>query len=408
MMKGKVLSKVIALTLSAAMLLSGPAVSYGAEGQAAEAASEDYELIIKAGVVTGYTGTPVNVVIPEGVTSIGNSAFEKCENLSSVTIPSSVTSIGRFAFLRCENLSSIEIPSSVTNIGSATFNGTAWLKAQQKKDPLVIVNNILIDGTTAEGDVTIPSSVTEIGELAFIGCDENFDLCLLDVVLYVSENSYAHKYAQEQTYNGGKHFEYVVTTSAKDKHIWDTEYTIDKEATCTEAGSKSIHCQNCGATKDNQNIPATGHTVVTDPAVAATYTSTGKTEGSHCSTCGIVIKAQETIPALTGLSEEQNGVRSYYENGQIKASLTALMKDNGTWYYVEKGVVSGKYTGLVKKDGAWFYVKNSKVDFSYTGLCKKAGNWFYVKKGVVNFGYTGLCKHNGQWFYVNKGVVNFK
>ena len=90
-------------------------------------------MIIKAGVVTGYTGTPVNVVIPEGVTSIGYGTFWDCYNLSSVEIPSSVTSIGVSAFEDCYKLSSIEIPSSVSSIGSSAFDGTAWLKEQQKK-----------------------------------------------------------------------------------------------------------------------------------------------------------------------------------------------------------------------------------------------------------------------------------
>ena len=42
-------------------------------------------------------------------------------------------------------------------------------------------------------------------------------------------------------------------------HDWNTEYTIDKEATCTEAGSKSIHCKHCEATTDVQTIDALGH-----------------------------------------------------------------------------------------------------------------------------------------------------
>ena len=42
-------------------------------------------------------------------------------------------------------------------------------------------------------------------------------------------------------------------------HDWEEAFTVDKEATCTEEGSKSIHCKNCDAVKDSTNIPATGH-----------------------------------------------------------------------------------------------------------------------------------------------------
>ena len=63
-------------------------------------ATEDneYELIIEDNVVTGYTGTPISVVIPEGVTSIGADAFRGCSSLSEITIPEEVTSIGNYAF----------------------------------------------------------------------------------------------------------------------------------------------------------------------------------------------------------------------------------------------------------------------------------------------------------------------
>ena len=62
-----------------------------------------------------------NTIIPNGVTSIGNSAFEDCENLTSITIPNSVTSIGYRAFDDCDNLTSITIPNSVTSIGEEAF-----------------------------------------------------------------------------------------------------------------------------------------------------------------------------------------------------------------------------------------------------------------------------------------------
>ena len=61
------------------------------------------------------------VVIEEGVASIGANAFASCEGLTSVTIPSSVTSIGANAFASCEGLTSVTIPSSVTSIGANAF-----------------------------------------------------------------------------------------------------------------------------------------------------------------------------------------------------------------------------------------------------------------------------------------------
>ena len=76
---------------------------------------------------------------------------------------------------------------------------------------------------------------------------------------------------------------------------------IDKAvaATCEEKGkTEGSHCSECGEIiKKQEVIPATGHTVVTDKAVAATCEKSGKTEGSHCSACGKVIKKQNKVAA---------------------------------------------------------------------------------------------------------------
>ena len=66
--------------------------------------------------------------IPDSVTSIGNSAFSGCSGLTSVTIPDSVTSIGNYAFSGCSGLTSVTIPNSVTNIGYSAFSGCSGLE----------------------------------------------------------------------------------------------------------------------------------------------------------------------------------------------------------------------------------------------------------------------------------------
>ena len=86
-------------------------------------------------------------VIPNSVTSIGNSAFSDCSSLTSIVIPNSVTSIGNSAFQNCSSLTSVTIPNSVTSIGESTFCDCYNLAS-----------------------ITIPNSVTSIGGSAFYGC----------------------------------------------------------------------------------------------------------------------------------------------------------------------------------------------------------------------------------------------
>lgn len=147
-----------------------------------------------------YTG---NVVIPStviynstaySVTSIRDYAFYYCTGLTSIVIPNSVTLINHEAFLFCSSLTNIEIPNSVTHVGFNAFYGTAWYNNQP--DGMVYASKVLYaykgtmpentsiaikEGTieiagnafqlcTGLASVTIPSSVTTIGEWAFQGC----------------------------------------------------------------------------------------------------------------------------------------------------------------------------------------------------------------------------------------------
>ena len=81
-------------------------------------------------------------------------------------------------------------------------------------------------------------------------------------------------------------------------HMVEKDEVILKAATCTEKGEKGVKCRNCGKIENKTEIPALGHEWVIDPAVEPTETSVGYTQGSHCSRCGAVQVAQETIPML--------------------------------------------------------------------------------------------------------------
>jgi hypothetical protein len=84
-----------------------------------ESFSKDFE--IEDGVLNKYHGRGGDVVIPDGVTEIGGSAFYRCDNLVSVVIPNSVSSIKSHAFYGCRNLKSVTMPDSVKEIGAYAF-----------------------------------------------------------------------------------------------------------------------------------------------------------------------------------------------------------------------------------------------------------------------------------------------
>jgi putative transposon-encoded protein len=123
-----------------------------------------------------YSGS---IVIPEEVTyknrtrkvtSIGNSAFSGCSDLTSVTIGNSVTSIGNSAFSGCSDLTSVTIGNSVTSIGNDAFRNCSSLTSVTIGNSVTSIGNSAFYKCSGLTSVTIPNSVTTIGDDAFYGC----------------------------------------------------------------------------------------------------------------------------------------------------------------------------------------------------------------------------------------------
>ena len=110
------------------------------------------------------------LIIPNGVTRIGNYAFQNCSGLASIEIPDSVTSIGVCAFRFCSGMTSIKIPNSVINIEKSAFSRCDSLTCVTIGDSVTSVGNFAFYGCTALTSVTIPNSVTSIGDMAFSKC----------------------------------------------------------------------------------------------------------------------------------------------------------------------------------------------------------------------------------------------
>ena len=104
------------------------------------------------------------------VTIIGTSAFSGCSGLTSVTIPDSVTGIGGYAFKNCSSLTSVTIPDSVTSIGWEAFSGCSGLTSVKIPDSVTDIWNYAFRNCSGLASVTIPDSVTSIGKQAFSGC----------------------------------------------------------------------------------------------------------------------------------------------------------------------------------------------------------------------------------------------
>ena len=213
-------------------------------------------------------------------------------------------------------------------------------------------------------------------------------------------------------------------------HKWNTEYTVDKEATCTEEGSESIHCSVCGVSDENsvQVIPAPGHqwndfyTVEKEP----TYTEEGE-EWIHCAVCGekqegskrAVAKLRKPVSMLTisGIVSKNYNGKEQTQAVVVKDGDTTLV--NGTDYTLSyknntnAGTASviitgiGSYTGSVTKEFTIKKIANTITAKSFTRTYSTKAQAFALGVKVKNG--TPTYKSNSKYVVVSKaGKVTVK
>ena len=243
----------------------------------------------------------------------------------------------------------------------------------------------------------------------------------------------------------------VCGTSYKDSTTNATGHSygnsvVTKQPTCTSEGTAIKTCTKCNATV-TEKLPAKGHTAVTDKGYPATCTTAGKTDGSHCSVCNTVIKAQTVInatghkssgwivdkaasigvkgskhkectvckkvletaeiPALSRISISKASVTlstsTYAYDGKAKkpgvtVKLNGKTLKNGTDYTVSYSNNTKVGTATVKITGKGNYAGSVSKTYSIKNNFKKA-----TVSGISNKSYTGknitqsiTVKYNGK------------
>ena len=132
-----------------------------------------------------------NLVIPNGVTEIGNEAFSGCSNIISISIPSSVQKIGNRAFYGCTSLKSIEIPNGVKSIESGTFYNCEKLTSVVIPNSVTAIWGYAFCSCTSLTGIEIPNSVTNIESNAFAYCSNLVSIEIPDYVSSISEGLFA-------------------------------------------------------------------------------------------------------------------------------------------------------------------------------------------------------------------------
>lgn len=130
------------------------------------------------------------VIIEDGITSIGDYAFADFRNLESVTIPDTVTSIGNSSFNNCDRLNLITLPDKVTEIGNSAFYECTSLTQMIIPDHVSSLGNNAFNGCTNLYSVNLGRSLEEIDVYTFARCENIHSIIIPDSVKYIRSNAF--------------------------------------------------------------------------------------------------------------------------------------------------------------------------------------------------------------------------
>ena len=343
------------------------------------------------------------IVIEEGVTSIGNSAFAYCRGLISITIPDSVTSIGEWAFDGCTSLPSITISSSVTSIEFGTFKDCSSLTSITIPDGVTSIGAYAFSKCSSLTSITIPDSVTSIkAYAAFNGCTSLKTISL-------SCGSILKRSDFSDQANLVSYTSHILTKTAA------------KAVTCTENGNKEYWtCEHCKkyflsndtnpetakAVEQSEFIIPASHKLTKVEAKDATCSESGNKEYWTCEHCGKYFLSDDTNPetakavelsetitpalkhknATTRGASKPDGTKPGYSGDRycpdcdkvVEKGYTYWIEDNLTWKLYEDGTLNISGTGAMKNYG---YSNNRSPVFWNTDVTS-----IVIEEGVTSIG----------------------
>ena len=352
------------------------------------------------------------IVIEEGVTSIGNSAFAYCRGLISITIPDSVTSIGEWAFDGCTSLPSITISSSVTSIEFGTFKDCSSLTSITIPDGVTSIGAYAFSKCSSLTSITIPDSVTSIkAYAAFNGCTSLKTISL-------SCGSILKRSDFSDQANLVSYTSHILTKTAA------------KAVTCTENGNKEYWtCEHCKkyflsndtnpetakAVEQSEFIIPASHKLTKVEAKDATCSESGNKEYWTCEHCGKYFLSDDTNPetakavelsetitpalkhknATTRGASKPDGTKPGYSGDRycpdcdkvVEKGYTYWIEDNLTWKLYEDGTLNISGTGAMKNYG---YSNNRSPVFWNTDVTS-----IVIEEGVTSIGNEAfhLCRN---------------
>ena len=404
----RLISSALAFTLvfgAAAYLPEGVAARSGITAIAETYGDYEYRVLTDGTVeISRYSGSDTDINIPstidgKNVTSIGVTAFSKCEDITSVTIPNGVMTIGESAFIGCSSLVSVKLPASVKNISVWSFADCTSLtsvtvdtdNADFSSDDGILYSKDktqLVFCPKGRSSITIPKTVTNICEFAFFDCRSLTNITIPDNVKSIGNSAFSYCTSLKSvtisngvTSIGDNAFSICMSlTSVK---LPDSITSIGMNAFKTCSSLKSVTLPNGLTSIDYQMFYACES--LTDITIPDSVTSIGEQAFYNCSGLKSII-----IPnSVKSIDNEAFGdCKSLTINCYSGSAAEQYAKDNNIPYQL---LDASKNTSIRSAKATL-----SKTSYTYDGKAKKPSVTVKLSGKTLKSGtdYTVTYKNN--------------
>ena len=323
--------------------------------------------ITSIGSFAFYGCSLTNIRIPGSVTSIGNCAIEDCMSLTSVTIPGSVSSIGEYAFRDCRNLTdatildgvtsienrafwgcssltSVTIPNSVTNIGESAFWNCNKLTSVTIPDGVTSIEDLVFSSCYSLTSITIPNSVTSIGNRAFHSCTKLTSITIPDGVISIGNFAFSGcneltsiTIPDSVTSIGDSAFEEcrILTSISIPDSVTSIGGNVFKN--CTRLKTISLSCKSSLKKSDfgeQANLVSASHILKKTAAKAVTCTENGNKEYWTCEHCGKYFLSDDTNPETAKAVElSETVIPASHKLTKVEAKAPTCTEDGNKEYW---------------------------------------------------------------------------
>lgn len=246
--------------------------------------------------ITAYNGTATNVVIPSDATALSDTLFKNNTTITSVTVPDSVTALGTQTFFGCTGLTDLYLPDGLTSIGAQTlYKVTAKIHVSADSATAVALSYrscsfVAEDGLALRYRVTSATGTpTAVWVTGYHGSAT--EVVIPEAVCDTPVTQIQASAFENQTQLVSVTIPASVTSIASDAFKYCASTLVIRSS--ADAYARTWCSTNL------YNWEHDVHTPVTIPAVPATCTATGLTEGSQCSGCGKILTACEETPMIS-------------------------------------------------------------------------------------------------------------